>query len=619
MVDSTLSARRRSTLRDVIATFAPHDARIDRVTERAVAAIEGLTPRRRAELHRLLDLLRLPLRSRDALRARILVAMADAPSIKLRAGFAALKRLSLFLAYAESESGSENPTWTRIGYPGPRDDRKGAPERLPLTLAQPGERVRADVVVIGSGAGGGAIASAFARGGRRVVVLEAGGAHAPQEFTQREVMMSDLYLDRGLTSSDDLGVAILAGATLGGGTTVNWCTCLRLPGRIASEWSEHSGIPQLAHELVPHYESIERRLALALLETHNANNQVLLDGARALGMRAEITPRNAPADCGDGCGYCGYGCAYGKKRSAAAVFLPDVVARQGAIYANARAVRVELKDGCARGVVAENFTVDADLVVIAAGALRTPGLLARSGIRHPLLGKRLFLHPVASAIAEFERPIHAWEGPMQSAYCEVASDGNYGVTIETAPAHPGLAALALPWRSREHHARLMERLPRVATMIALTRDRDPGSIGVDEEAAIRYRVSPHDEKNLVAGLLALVDVAFAAGAIRVMTLHARPIEIERNAWTPRYRNGFSRRIGALGAAPNRQTLFSAHQMGTAAMGAYRSTSVVNPDGRVWGWSNLLVADASVFPQSSGVNPMLTVMAMASRIAALNGA
>src|SRR5579871_576793 len=111
---------------------------------------------------------------------------------------------------------------------------------LPLATARNGERVRADVVVIGSGAGGGVVASAFARAGKRVVVLETGGAYRAQDFTQRELSMAGLYLDAGLASSSDLGVAILAGATLGGGTTVNWCTALRLPARIADEWSQQS-------------------------------------------------------------------------------------------------------------------------------------------------------------------------------------------------------------------------------------------------------------------------------------------------------------------------------------------------------------------------------------------
>jgi len=617
--------RRRTTLQNVVATLAPAGACVERVTELAAGAIDGLTPRRRTELHRLLDLLWIPMKAADARRAAVLRTLAKSPAGILRTGFAAMKRLSLFLCYAQSEARNENPAWTRIGYPGPRHDAGADDSPLQHATAVGGERLRADVVVIGSGAGGGVVASAFARAGARVIVLESGGAYGSRDFTQRELMTSELYLEGGLASSRDLGVVILAGATLGGGTTVNWCTSLRLPEPIAQEWETRSGIAGLGAELAPHYAAIENRLDIRPAAHHNANNRVILDGARNLGVHAAATPRNAAADCGDGCGYCGYGCAYAKKRSTATTFLHDVAQSGGAIYANTTAAHIATNGTRARTVSAlqvgadgerREFEVEADLVVVCAGALRTPGLLARSGIRNPQLGKRLFLHPVAAAIAEFDSPIEPWIGPMQSAYSDAFNyrAGNYGAKVEVAPAHPGMAARALPWESRARHAELMERFRNVATMFALTRDRDPGAIDLDDEAAVRYRLSNFDGENLLAGLAGLFDLGFAAGAVRMMTLHTNPIEVERAAWTSRYRDAFAKHLRTIGIAPNRQILFSAHQMGTAAMGSDPELSVVDPTGCVWGYENLLVADASVFPQSSGVNPMLTIMAMAGRIA-----
>ncbi len=624
-------SRHAETLRSVVATFAPADARIERVTEYAARAIDGLTPRRRAELHRLLDVLWVPMKASHARRARFLKTLESSPLPKLRAGFAALKRLTLFLAYAESAPGSENPTWSRIGYPGPRHDAAADSAPLPLGTASDGERVYADVVVIGSGAGGGVVASAFARAGKRVVVIEAGGAYTPRDFTQRELMTSELYLDAGLTASSDLGIAIMAGGTVGGGTTVNWCTSLRLPERIAHEWADASGIDHLGIELEAHYAAIETRLEIQPALTHNANNRTILEGARALGVHAAASPRNAAPDCGDGCGYCGFGCAYARKRSTALTFLCDLRANDGTIYANTKALRIETQGARARNVVAQQrgvepedlrtFRIEADLVVVSAGALRTPGILARSGVRHAALGKHLFLHPVAAAVAEFGHAIEPWRGPMQSAYSDAFSyrSGNYGAKIEVAPVHPGLAASALPWESRERHAELMKRIPSVATIFALTRDRDPGSVDLDDEAYIRYRVSAFDGENLLGGLAAVFDLAFAAGALRVTTLHAKPIEIERAHWSSNRRDAFVQQLRKIGVAPNRQIFFSAHQMGSARMGASPQGSVVDPSGCVWGYENLLVADASVFPQASGVNPMLTIMAMARRIAAAHGA
>ncbi|MFZ0031004.1 MAG: GMC family oxidoreductase [Candidatus Cybelea sp.] len=621
-----MDSRRLATLRRVVATFVPVDARVERVTEYAARALDGLTPRRRRELRQLLDLLWLPMKATDDRRADFLKLLSNSPVEKLRAGFAALKRLALSIAYAESERGSENPTWKRIGYPGPRDDARASAAALPLGIARDGERVRADVAVIGSGAGGGVVASAFARSGKRVVVLEAGGAFDAPDFTQRELMTSELYLDAGLTSSSDLAIAIMAGGTVGGGTTVNWCTSLRLPECIADEWSEVSGIAALGAKLEPYYSEIEARLEIQPALTHNANNQTILDGARALGLHADASPRNAAPDCGDGCGYCGFGCAYARKRSTAFTLLRDLRAGDGSIYANSEALRIETQGTRARSVIARQrgseddartFRVEADLIVLCAGALRTPGILARSGVTHALLGRRLFLHPVAAAIAEFEHAIEPWKGPMQSAYSDAFNyrRGNYGAKVEVAPAHPGLAASAVPWESRERHAELMGRMRKVATLFALTRDRDSGSVDLDDEAYVRYRVSRFDGENMLAGLAGIVNLAFAAGAVRVMTLHTRPIEIERSRWSPSRHQELAEQLRRIGVAPNRQIFFSAHQMGTAAMGANRANSVVDPTGRVWGYENLLVADASVFPQSSGVNPMLTIMAMAARIAA----
>jgi choline dehydrogenase-like flavoprotein len=575
-----VNRRRRSTLRAIVAAFIPRDAPLDRVAAVVEAAIESLSPGRRKELTLLLDLLSAPA-AIAPLRASLLRVLADAPVPELRAGFAALKRLALFAAYAEGEPGAPNPTWARIGYPGPRGDRSSEPA-LALAAGREGETISADVAVVGSGAGGGVAAATFARAGKRVVVIESGGAYFAQDYTQREQSFADLYLDRGLCSSKDL-----------------------------------SG----------HYAALEDELELTPLECHNPNNAVIADGCAALGLHHAAQPRNAPADCGDGCGYCGFGCAYAKKRSTVRVHLPSVLEAGGAIYAGARAERIRFDGTRAAGVEVVQatpsgpcrFVVRAPLVVAAAGALRTPGLLARSGVAHSLLGRRLFLHPVASCFPEFEHPIEAYLGPMQTAFSDAFNyrDGNYGAKVEVAPAHPGLAALAFPWRNRVAHARAMERSSKAATLIALTRDRDPGSIDLDDEAAIHYALSPFDGEHLIAGLVGLFEIAFAAGAVRVTSLHNRPISIERRDWNARARHDFAERVRRIGVAPNRQPLFSAHQMGTAPLGADPHRSVVDPQGRVRGREGLLVADASLFPQSSGVNPMLTIMALARHVAYSN--
>ncbi len=468
----------------------------------------------------------------------------------------------------------------------------------------------------------------------RVVVLEAGPAFEAVAARQREMESFDrLYLEAGLCASDDLGVSVLAGACIGGGTTVNWSTSLRLPPATAAEWSRAIGRPTLAAELADAYDAVETRLGVTAASAHNRNNAVIVDGCTNLGWNWRAIPRNA--DCArEGCGYCGFGCAYGTKRSTAVTYLRDAVDAGAQVYADARVgrVRLEAVEGGGRrrvagvdaviadGASSRALSVDAPLVVVAAGALRTPGVLARSGVASPHLGKHLHLHPTSALSAKFDARVETWNGVMQSALCdrfadvEATSSGQagFGATIEAAPAHPGLMALALPWKSRDEHAQTMTDAAFRASLISLTRDRGEGSVRLDARADIAYAIAPDDARRLARGLAGTARIALAAGATTVRTLHADPLELTaadaRDGGLERFEAELLRRADA--RAPI--GLFSAHQMGTARMAAAPDAGVIDPDGRVFGVEGLIVADASAFPSASGVNPMLTIMALAHR-------
>jgi choline dehydrogenase-like flavoprotein len=593
-------------------------------------ALDRLAPHRRAKLAMVLTMLgspavMLPLAGRARgfarldrpARERVLRRLGAVPA--LRPAVAAFGRLALFAAYAAADEQGRSAVWERLGYPGPRTDVPAA-EAFPLAPAPAaGARVSADAVVVGSGAGGGVAAALLAKAGLRVVVLEAGPPFEEVAAQQREAeAFGQLYLEHGLCSSDDGGVSILAGACVGGGTAVNWSTSLRLPPALAAEWSRTLGRPGFAGELADAYDAVETRLGVTPATSHNHNNAVLAGGCAKLGWSCRAIPRNAQCT-GDQCGYCGFGCAYGNKRSTAATYLRDAVAHGARVYARTRADRAIIENGVARGVEATaedgtRFVVEAPVVVVAAGTLRTPGFLARSGVSSPHLGKHLRLHPVTAISAQFDGPVEPWHGAMQTAVCDQFAGGGegHGVVIEVSPSHPGLMASALPWKGRDEHAATMSSARNRATLIAIARDRGEGSVGVDERADVRYRIADDDARRLAEGVAAAARIAFAAGARSVATLHADQIALDAADATEAGLQAFEAELRARAAKRAPVALFSAHQMGTARMGATAADGAIDPEGRVYGVEGLLVTDASAFPTASGVNPMLTIMALAHR-------
>lgn len=631
MASTQFTDRERLVVETLVQTFAPPISDCATATGAMVEVLGRLAPHRLARLRTLLRLLDGPIlpfalvgravsfRMLDLpARERLLRAMSDSPFALLRTGFQAFKRLSGFVAYASVDAAGRNPTWAAIGYPGPRGDRSAPGVQLKL-LMPTSDAMECDVVVVGSGAGGGVAASLYARAGRRVVVLEAGPSAATSDLTQLEAdAFGTLFLDSALTSTEDLGIAILAGSCVGGGTTINWCTALRLTENVAEQWRAAAGGIDFGSTLAPHYDAVAARLDVQTTSEHNANNLVLQRGCYALGWHASESPRNA-SGCGEGCGYCGFGCAYHRKRSTSETFLRDAVASGASIVAGAAVTSVRIEGGRAVGVDARlsdgrSLRVNASMVVVAASSLRTPGILRQSGIESRHVGRHLRLHPTTALFAQFDEPIETWHGPMQTIVSNQFEDldGGYGAKLEAVPAHPGLSALAVPWRSQAQQYALMQRARFGSTLIVLTRDRGEGSVSTDGKADIRYVLAPYDATHMLTALAGLAELSFAAGARSVLTLHTDPLELTRGDATKAGLQTFAQKLRSRGTAPNRLSVFSAHQMGTCRMHRDSRLGVVDERGGVHGVGGLIVADASVFPLASGVNPMLTIMALAHR-------
>jgi choline dehydrogenase-like flavoprotein len=263
--------------------------------------------------------------------------------------------------------------------------------------------------------------------------------------------------------------------------------------------------------------------------------------------------------------------------------------------------------------------VRAGTVVVAAGGVESPALLLRSGLTLPQLGRNLHLHPTTAVAGLYSDRVEAWAGPPQTIVSNhfAKIEGNYGFRLETAPMHPGLMAFAMPWASARQHRRTMQRCANVSAIIALARDASGGRVRVrrDGTTVITYHPGRMEQSLLGRGVAAAVRVHAAAGAQEVHTLYATGLSFRRNAATAsKDIDAFCDRVARERMAGNRAQLFSAHQMGTCRIGRDPRSAVCNERGEVFGVRGLFVADASSFPASSGVNPMITVMALAKCIA-----
>lgn len=488
-----------------------------------------------------------------------------------------------------------------------------------------GAVLRAGVCVIGSGAGGAVVAAQLAEAGHDVIVLEEGGLFTSADFTDDEAELSPLlYADGGARATDDLSIVLLQGRSVGGGTTVNWMMTLRPQPWVLHEWEHVHGIELLsARALTPALEQVERTIRARPVapDAHSPANRIILDGAAALRWQTLQARINA-----DGCirsGSCALGCRWGAKQSAGAVFLPRAIRAGARLISDARADRIEIAErgGNApfKRVNAHNsrgrsFTVEAPVVVVAAGAVGTPVLLEKSGLGGGGVGRWLRLHPTTGVFGMYEREIYAAAGVPQSAVCSEylrGSDG-YGFWIECPPLRPGLAAAALPGFG-EQHAAVMRKFPHIGPLIVLTRDgaetqRSSGDVRVDRagRTRIRYRLSRADRRTLVAGVQAAARLQLAAGAELALSLHTggTPVRTERDVQALKLRD----------YRPNTISLFSAHVNGTCRMGHDARTSGCTPEGQRHGVRGLYVADGSLLPTAPGVNPQVTIMALASLVA-----
>ena len=475
--------------------------------------------------------------------------------------------------------------------------------------------VECDAVVIGTGAGGAVVGRELAEAGLAVVFIEEGRYFDRTDFTGRTFeMQQKLYRRGGSTFSvGNVAIPIPLGQTVGGSTTINSGTCYRTPDRVLAGWASELGLTELSPDrMTGYFDRVEHVLQVetARAELLGGNGRVIARGADALGFtRHHALKRNAPA-C-DGQGVCCFGCPTDAKRSTNVSYIPIALRAGAELFPGAKVTRVIIEGGRARGVVAQTedghvLTVRARAVVVACGALMTPLFLERQGLGggSGQLGKNLSIHPAGGALAEFDEVILPWKGIPQGYAIEDLHEE--GILYEGAMV-PLEMSMSMTQLFGPELIRLAESFDHVSSFGFLVEDTSRGSVSqLMGQPVVRYSLTEQDVSHIKRALDVLAQLFFAAGARRVHM----PI------------NGFEVLESPDGLAALRRArirpwdldLSAYHPLGTARMGTDPASSVVGQDHQVHGTEGLYVVDGSAVPSSLGVNPQITIMALATRAA-----
>lgn len=487
-----------------------------------------------------------------------------------------------------------------------------------------------DVLIIGSGAGGGITAELLSQSGLKVLIIEEGPLKTSRDFTQNEAeAYASLYQEGGARQSADRAISILQGRCVGGSTVVNYTTSFRTPESTLAHWRDELGLKDITSSaLQDSFALVEQRLHITPWEVPlNPNNLLLEKGLIAAGLNAGRIKRNVK-----GCwnlGSCGLGCPTNAKQSMLVTTIPSALQRGAVLAHHLRAEKFVYAQGKIQHLVAqpvqgsgdpagETVSIQAKHYVLAAGGINSPALLLRSDTPDPadLIGRRTFLHPVAFSAGRFEEPIEAWAGAPQTVYTDDFVGKNprnpgIGFKIEAIPLHPGLASILFGGVGQT----LLQRFQaygHTQMLHGLLRDGfEPESQGgrvhlnLDGSPLLHYPLSDHVKHGFKRAWLAMAKIQFAAGAQEVLPLHeqARPYTTLAEA---------QERIHALSDVAHHLGAGSAHVMGGCAMGAEPDKGVVDQRGRHWSIKNLSIHDGSVLPTSVGANPQLTIYGLAHR-------
>lgn len=481
-----------------------------------------------------------------------------------------------------------------------------------------GATTEVDVVIIGSGAGGAAASMFLAEAGLDVLVLEEGGHYDERAFSQDQgVAWRQLYADDGQrVMAGNLYVPVAGGRCLGGSTVVNSAICFTIPEWRFAEWAEEHDLAFGWEDLAPWLRRTERfiKVTASRPSIYGNNNAACQRGLDALGWSGGPMMRNAPACMG--CGACQMGCPSGAKLSVAKTYIPQARAAGARFVTRARAEEAVIEGGRVVGVRASlldpktrhpvgTTTVRARAVVVAAGAIRTPCFLLDNGLGNEHVGEHLHVHPGSGVIGVMPEEVRGWRGIPQGFYCDEFHRSE-GVMLESFWATPEVFYMSFPFG--HDGVQGMVDFARMTALGGIVADTSEGSVkptGTPGRARVRYEVNDDDRRKLVLAQLRSTQILLAAGADSVRVgVYGLP-EITTPDQAERWLDPDSIRLKQLMA------VYSSHPHGTARMGEDPAKAAVDSWGKVHGAEGVWVMDGSLFPEVLGVNPQVTIMAMAS--------
>lgn len=509
-----------------------------------------------------------------------------------------------------------------------KKNEKGAvPSSLKVTQAADIDTARielkADAVVVGSGAGGAVAAYELAKTGKRVIVLEAGRYLPSQKFPEMmAASMGLLYQDHGMQANADGDITMLQGACVGGSTVVNATVCFRIPDHYLEMWGREFGLTNLSPAAMrPYFEKVERNLQIHASTPRETSRgaELIKKGFAKEGLPEGIAKRNVK-DCAL-TGFCFAGCATDRKQSMLVTYLPWAVEKGATIYADTRVTQVLAENGKAKGVTAEiidpdsgkkkaELRVEAPIVVLAAGAMQTPILLQRSNLANSsgMVGKNFACHPTLSLVAEFPHPVDDFHGATHSLFMDRdILPPKPGYLLLNAIQDPVEASIQVGPATGKPFVDYMSRYRNTIRLICLVHDKNKGEVRWENGAkVVDYAVDDEDFEIMKVGLKTTARVLFGAGAnkLRIPATNDLVIKCAEDV---------DKVINALKNERKRYRYVSFHPQGTCRMGADPKKSVVNPQGETHDVKNLYVADASLMPTSTGYNTQESVYALSSYV------